>query len=127
MKICMLLGVLLVAPLKLPAAVVVAQPHDGSASLYQSSVNGTDYDQLTWDMFRVTNSTAITQIRWRGGYLYGGVYSGAATNWTIAICRDIANGYQPDVINPPFASYTITGNANETPAGVFGSTALYDY
>ena len=109
------------------AAVVYSQPPNGSASLYQSSVNGTDYDQLTWDMFRVANSTAITQIRWRGGYLYGGAYSGAATNWTIAIYRDIANGYQPDVINPPFATYTITGNANETPAGVFGSTAMYDY
>ena len=115
----------LAAPLH--AAVVYSQPHNGSGALYQSSVNGTDYDQLTWDMFRVTNSTAITQIRWRGGYLYGGTYSGPATNWTLAIYRDIAHGYQPDVIHPPFATYTITGNASETPAGVFGSTAMYDY
>lgn len=111
----------------LHAAVVYSQPHNGSGALYQSAVNGTDYDQLTWDMFHVTNPTAITQVRWRGGYLYGGTYSGPATNWTLAIYRDIANGYQPDVIHPPFASYTISGSANETPAGVFGNTALYDY
>lgn len=109
------------------AVVVYTQPHNGSGALYQSSVNGTDYDQLTWDLFRVTNSSAITEVRWRGGYLYGGSYSGAATNWTIAIYRDIANGYQPDVIHPPFATYSISGNANETPAGMFGSTVMYDY
>lgn len=109
------------------AATVYSHPHSGSGALYQSSVNGTDYDQLTWDMFRVTNSVAITQIRWRGGYLHGDAFSGPATNWTLAIYRDIANGYQPDVVNPPFASYTITGNASETPAGVFGGTTMYDY
>jgi hypothetical protein len=109
------------------AAAVYAQPHDGSGALYQSSVNGTDYDQLTWDLFRVTNSTAITEIRWRGGYLYGGTYSGAATNWTIAIYRDIANGYQPDIINPPYATYTLSDPAGQTPAGTFGNTVMYDY
>src|SRR5690349_3538667 len=92
---------------------LVSQPHSGSGSLYQSSVNGTDYDQMTWDDFRLTNSVAITELRWRGGYLYGGIYSGRVTNWTIAFYRDIANGYQPDIINPPFAIYNITGNAGE--------------
>ena len=109
------------------ASVVYSQPHNGSASLYQSSVNGSDYDQLTWDMFRVTNAAAITEIRWRGGYLYGGAYSGTVTNWTIAVYADIANGYQPDIINPPLATYTITGNAGETNAGTFGGTVMYDY
>src|SRR5580765_8471382 len=77
------------------AAVVYTQPHTGSGSLYQSAVNGTDYDQMTWDLFRVTNATAITELHWRGGYVYGGMYSGIATNWTISFYRDIANGYQP--------------------------------
>lgn len=106
---------------------LVSQPHSGSGSLYQSSVNGTDYDQMTWDDFRLTNSVAITELRWRGGYLYGGIYSGRVTNWTIAFYRDIANGYQPDIINPPFAIYNITGNAGETSAGIFGGTTMYDY
>src|SRR5262245_34730741 len=109
------------------AAVVYSQPHNDSGSLYQSAVNGTDYDQLTWDLFRVTNSTAITEVRWRGGYIYGGIYSGHVTNWTIAIYRDIANGYQPDIINPPFQTYTISGDAAETSAGTFGGTTMYDY
>ena len=90
------------------ASVVYIQPHNGSGSLYQSALNGTDYDQLTWDMFRVTNSIAITEIRWRGGYLYGGAYSGRATNWTIAVYRDIANGFEPDIISPPFAIYSVS-------------------
>jgi len=109
------------------ASVVYIQPHNGSGSLYQSALNGTDYDQLTWDMFRVTNSIAITEIRWRGGYLYGGAYSGRATNWTIAVYRDIANGFEPDIISPPFAIYSVSGNAGETVAGTFAGTTLYDY
>ena len=109
------------------AALLFTQPHNGSSGLYQSAVNGTDYDQMTWDSFRLTNTAAITEIRWRGGYLYGGAYSGKATNWTVAIYGDIANGYQPDIINPPLVSYTVAGSAGETNAGTFGGTAMYDY
>lgn len=113
--------------IKANGAVVYTQPHNNSASLYQSSVNGTDYDQLTWDDFRLTNATAITEIRWRGGYLYGGMYSGTVTNWTISIYGDIANGYQPDIINPPLATYSVAGNAGQTNVGNFGGTVMYDY
>jgi hypothetical protein len=114
-------------PLSAGNLILYSQPPSGSGGLYQSSVNGTDYDQMTWDWFKVANSTAITEVRWRGGYLYGGVYSGAVTNWTVSFYRDIANGYQPDIINPPFATYTISGNANETGAGTFGGAVMYDY
>ena len=40
-------------------SVVYTQPHNGSGGLCQSSVNGTDCDQLTWDMFRVTNTVGV--------------------------------------------------------------------
>jgi len=86
-------GVALVAQ----AAVVYDQPHNGKDRLYQSSIIGTDYDELTWERFRVTNATPITEIHWRGGYIHGGLYSGHATNWTIEIHRDIAN-FAPAVI-----------------------------
>lgn len=109
------------------ATVVFSQPHNGGPSLYQSAVNGTDYDQLTWDRFRLTSNAAIIEIRWRGGYIYGGAHSGVATNWTIAICGDIANGYQPDIINPPLARYTVSGNAGRVNAGTFSGTVMYDY
>ena len=109
------------------AAVVYSQPPDGSGSLYQSAVNGTDYDQMTWDSFRLTNAAAITELHWRGGFVHGGGYGGPATNWTIAIYGDIANGYQPDIINPPLVTYAVAGNAGQTNAGTFGGTAMYDY
>ena len=36
------------------------QPHDGSTLLHQSAIIGTDCDQMTRDMFRVTNSAGFT-------------------------------------------------------------------
>src|SRR5689334_16185173 len=122
MKKTFLLALVSAQVLCASASVIYLQPPSTGGGLYQSSVNGTDYDQMTWDMFRPNNSTAITEIHWRGGYIYGGVYGGMITNWTIAIYRDIANGYQPDIINPPFETYTIAGNAGETPAGPVGGT-----
>ena len=89
----MFVGVALVAQ----AAMVYDQPHNGNGRLYQSSINGTDYDELTWERFRVANATPITEIHWRGGYIHGGLYSSHATNRTIEIHRDIAN-FAPAVI-----------------------------
>jgi len=43
---------------QLNGSLVYTQPHNGSASLYQSAINGTDYDQMTWDMFLIANSAA---------------------------------------------------------------------
>ncbi|MGZ4965054.1 MAG: TIGR02597 family protein, partial [Limisphaerales bacterium] len=119
--------VFLAFTLECNAAVLFTQPPTGSGSLYQSSVNGTDYDQLTWDVFKPTNSAAITQIQWRGGYIYNAIYSGHVTNWTIAFYRDVGTAYQPDVINPPYEIYTISGNANETLVGTISGTTMYDY
>ena len=79
MRFLFVLALLTLLPLR--AATIYSHPHNGSGAHCQSSVNGRDYDPLTWNMFRVTNSTAITQVRWRGGYLHGGAFNGAATNW----------------------------------------------
>jgi hypothetical protein len=79
MRFLFVLALLTLLPLR--AATVYSHPHNGSGAHCQSSVNGRDYDPLTWDMLRVTNATAITQVRWRGGYLHGGAFSGAAANW----------------------------------------------
>ena len=71
------------------AGVVFDQPHDGSGTLHHSSryqANGTDYDQFVWDSFSVTEAQAVTEIRWRGGYLPGWSYwAGQITNFRVSI------------------------------------------
>jgi hypothetical protein len=99
------------------AAVIYSQPHDGGGSFYQSSwwdPDGSDYDQLTWDSFRLTNSHAITEVRWRGAFdpSYFGS-GGPVIDFTVAIYGDIANGYQPDVTHPPLVHYETGGNADD--------------
>jgi hypothetical protein len=112
------------------AAVVYEQPPSSSGVLYQSSwwdPNGSDYDQYVWDNFTLGSNQAITEIQWRGGFLYGGSYSGPVINFTVAIYPSIAGGSQPDVVNPPLVSYETGDNAGQTYAGVFGGTTMYDY
>jgi hypothetical protein len=41
------------------AVVVSSRPHNGSASLCPSAINGMDCDQLTWDMFRAANGVSV--------------------------------------------------------------------
>ncbi len=113
------------------SGVIYSQPHNGTASFYQSSwwdPDGSDYDQLTWDGFKLTNSQAITQIRWRGTYdpSHFGM-GGPVIDFTVAIYGDIANGLQPDVTHAPLVQYTVGGNASESAAGNFGGVILYDY
>jgi hypothetical protein len=112
------------------ADVVYSQPHDSTGTLRQSSwmyPDGSDYDWFIWDSFIIPAPESITEIRWRGGYLYGGMYSSTVPSFTIAIYPSIAANTEPDVVHPPLVEYQTGNDANETPAGVFGGTAMYDY
>ncbi len=112
------------------AAVAYSQPHNGSGTLYQSSwwePDDSDYDQWVWDSFTLANSRAITEVAWRGGYQYGGQYTGSIVDFTVAIYPSIAAGTEPDIVNPPLVTYETGGDADETFAGTFGGVAMYDY
>jgi len=107
------------------AAVVYDQPGGGAG--WQSSwwtPNGSDYDQYTWDNFSISSNVPITEIKWHGGYYYGGT---PVASFTISIYSSIAGNSQPNVATaPPLATYTINGNASQTPAGATAGVS-YDY
>jgi hypothetical protein len=112
------------------SAVLYSQPSNATGTLHQSSwwdPDGSDYDWYVWDSFIIPASRSISEIQWRGGFLYGGTWSGPVLDFTIAIYPSIAAGTEPDVVHPPLVEYQTGGNANQTPFGVVGTTMLYDY
>lgn len=111
------------------ATVIYSQPHNGTGTLYQSSwwdPDDSDWDIHTWDSFILPADHAISEITWRGGYIYGGSYTPSVVNFTVAIYPSIAGGSQPNVLSP-LAEYETAGNASQTPAGTYGGAAMYDY
>jgi hypothetical protein len=112
----------------LATVILYTQSPTAGGGLYQSSRNGTDYDQYVWDDFTLPSGQAITEIRWRGGYDPARFGSGGPVlDFTVAIYPSIAGGSQPAVTNPPLVQYQTGGNAGETPAGPSGNIAMYDY
>ena len=89
-------------------------------------------DFYAYDSFIVASNVPISEVRWRGGYAHGAMYSSNAWNFTITFFESIAGGSQPHVTNPQLpefylAKYTVGNGAGETPAGTFGGIAMYDY
>lgn len=113
------------------AVQVFNQPHNGTGTLYQSSwldPDGSDSDQFAYDNFQLTSAEAITEIRWRGGHDPAYVWwSTPVIDFRIDIYANNGALWQPDVVNPPLASYVAGHACGETPAGVFGGATLYDY
>lgn len=125
---CWLLLIVLGSPVI--AGVVYDQPHTGSGTLYQSSwwePDDSDWDQWVWDNFTLDASAALTEITWRGGYIYGGTYTGTIVDFTVAIYPSAAADTEPDVAGGPLVEYQVGGNAGQTLAGTFGGVKLYDY
>jgi hypothetical protein len=113
---------------------VYSQPHNGTGNTLQSSYwnpDGSDYDQYVWDGFLIPDGATITQIRWRGGYPgMSNTTGGNIASFRVAIYASIPAGSQPDLgylYTGPIVSYTVSGNAQETYAGTFSGTVLYDY
>ena len=124
----LLLALLVLGTFGTQAAVVFDQPGGGAG--WQSSwwlPNGSDYDQYTWDNFSISSNAPITEIKWHGGFFYGGT---PVTSFTVSIFSSIQGGSQPDIGNTyaqnPLVSYTINGNAGQTPAGA-ATGVSYDY
>ncbi|MBI1850565.1 MAG: hypothetical protein HYR85_09500 [Planctomycetes bacterium] len=116
------------------AQMVFEQPPNPGGGLIASSwvdPDGTDADMYVYDSFILPSDTAITEVRWRGGYIYGGTY-GLIHDFSITFFESIAGGSQPHVTNPQLpeiylARYDVGGVAGETPAGTFGGIPMYDY
>lgn len=115
--------------------VVLDQPHNGSGTIFRSAwldPDGSAWDQYIWDGFTLPAATAITEIRWRGGFdpAYAGA-GGPVVGFTVELWSSILGGSQPDigsVFAPnPLRHYVATGNCAQTQAGTFGGVPLYDY
>src|SRR5690349_8819594 len=83
------------------ADVVYVQPPNASGALFQSSwwdPEGSDWDQYVWDNFTLASSSAVTEIRWRGGYIYGGSFGGPVPRFRVSIHATSVVPSQPDVV-----------------------------
>ena len=118
----LLIALLPLSPLAAPAAVVYTQPPAGSGLLPSSwwTPNGSDYDQYAWDNFSLASSAPVTEVKWQGGFYYGG---GPATSFTITFYSSIGGNSQPNLVAGPSATYTINGNAGQTSAGTVPAVA----
>lgn len=129
MRILLAVSLLVPAVFAGRAATVYEQPHDSSGTLFQSSSSMNDYDRFVFDSFSIASGATITEVHWRGGYMIPPVYpSTPVADFSVTFLA--SNGSQPDIVEPPIASYewyTGIGNAGETPAGSFDGVAMYDY
>lgn len=111
--------------------IVFNQPPANSGTLLLSSymlpdgnVDGMEY---RFEKCTLAATTDISAIRWRGGYIGNNPAANPVAEFIIKIYGSTANGFYPDLANPYLKKYTVTGNANETPAGVTGGTQMFDY
>jgi len=113
---------------------VFAQAPSASGGWHKSSwyaPDGLDSDEYAWDSFSIAGGAAVTQVRWRGCYSYGGVAGmqrSPVYAFSVSIYRSIAGNSQPDMgAGGRLVRYTVDGNCGETPAGSAGNTDMYDY
>lgn len=133
---CLAVTLLLTVPLR--AADVFVKPPASPASLNAASwvsPDGSDSDWYLWDDFTLAQTQTITEVRWRGGYVYGAMYGGHVSGFKVSFFDSIAGGFQPVITALPekedqetvIATFHVDGNAGETPAGTFNGLAMYDY
>src|SRR5690349_17880355 len=83
------------------ATVVFDQAHNGSGVLSKSSwypPDGLNGDAYCWDNFTLPSSSAIVELRWRGGYeLHPTGGQSPVYDFEISIYRSIAGNTQPDL------------------------------
>ncbi|MCB9868093.1 MAG: hypothetical protein H6816_15810, partial [Phycisphaerales bacterium] len=134
-----LLHVLILVPLIAPLAAAVdvfsypPSPTGGILGSAWLAVDGSDADVYAYNDFILAGDEAITEVRWRGGYTYGGLY-GKAYHFTITFFATNVTGNEPliqslpdPVGEPCLANYQVNGNAGETLVGTVGGVAMYDY
>lgn len=111
--------------------IVFSQPTTTSGTLLLSSymlpdgnIDGMEY---RFEKFTLATTTGISHLRWRGGYVGNNQAGNPVVEFIIKIYGSTANGFYPDIANPVLKKYTITGNASETAAGLFGGVQMFDY
>jgi hypothetical protein len=111
--------------------IVFSQPPTTSGTLLLSSymlpdgnIDGMEY---RFEKFTLANTTGISEMRWRGGYVDNNQAANPVVEFIIKIYGSTANGFYPDLANPVLKKYTIAGNAGETAADVQGGVQMYDY
>lgn len=105
-------------------AVVFSQPQAAGSGAIPSSYlypDGMDTDGYAYDNFTFGANQDITQIQWIGGYRYGMSASNPAFDFNIGIYATVTNGVTRSVSGTPVKSYTVGGNAFETPVGGYFS------
>lgn len=119
------------------AGEVYSKPPSATGGVNASSwvsPDGSDSDMYAWDDFTLPTTQTITEVRWRGGYALGAPY-GRATDFRVSFFDSVAGGFQPLIVALPehedqeitIATFHTGDGAGETPAGVFGGIAMYDY
>ncbi|MBS1721802.1 MAG: hypothetical protein JSS66_02220 [Armatimonadetes bacterium] len=116
-------------------SMLLDRPHDGTGGLINSawvSPDGSDADMYAYDSFVLPTDANITEVHWRGGYIYGALY-GKVTDFSVYFYATNQTGFEPYCGNPSIDEtiylkrYFVGNNAGETPAGSFGGTPMYDY
>jgi len=83
--------------------------------------------EYRFENFTLATTTAVSHLRWRGGYVGNNEASNPVVEFIIKIYGSTANGFYPDLANPYLKKYTITGNANQTAAEMLAGVQMYDY
>jgi hypothetical protein len=110
--------------------ILFSQPPTDTGTLYESSYlapdGNTDNMRYQYERFSVATTQNISHIAWRGGYTGNNRATNPVTDFVIEIYAATANGFYPDFATR-LKKYQISGNCNETSAGIFGGVQMYDY
>jgi len=127
MKTKFLSAVLALLTIGANAAVVYTQPFSGGGLLPSSwwTPDGSDYDQHAWDSFSVASSAPVTEVQWQGANTYSGT---PVSGFTVTFYSSIGGNSQPNIATAaPLATYTINGNAGQTPIATNNGTVYNTY
>jgi hypothetical protein len=108
--------------------VIYTQAPVSPATLTQSSEvipDGSDSDVVAWDSFILSSGGSVTEVAWRGGYIYNAPY-GRVTEFSVAFHASTAMNTEPYVL-AHLQRHRFTGNAGETFAGNFNGINIYEY
>ncbi len=117
------------------ADTVIERPPTGDGRLIASAwvdPDGSDGDIFSYDSFICPADATITEIHWRGGYIYNAMW-GRAFDFRFTFYETNMTGYEPLCGNPVIDESIyiddmwVGSNAHETDAGTFGGVPMYDY
>ncbi len=117
------------------ADTVIERPPTGDGRLIASAwvdPDGSDSDIFAYDSFICPADATITEVHWRGGYVYNAMW-GRAFDFRFTFYETSMTGYDPLCGNPEHDETIYIDdmwagdNAGETFAGTYGGVPMYDY